>query len=98
MPPLYGPLLSGFFDRAPIDETRATCDDCAMCDKSGKPSSEGEGLETAFFQPDLKCCTYHPTLPNYLVGAVLSDASPELDGGKRRIRGKIAARIGVTPE
>jgi Fe-S-cluster containining protein len=99
MPPLYGPLLSSFFDRAPIVETRATCDDCAMCDKS-QPSAKGsrEELETAFFRPDLKCCTYHPTLPNYLVGAVLLDPSSDLSIGKERIREKILGRTGVTPE
>jgi Fe-S-cluster containining protein len=100
MPPLYAPMLAGFFDRAPIAETRATCDDCAMCDRSDKSgtSEPSPALDTAFFRPDLKCCTYHPTLPNYLVGAVLSDESSELAPGKTRLREKIARRIGVTPE
>jgi len=50
-----------------------------------------------YFKPDAKCCTYHPGLANYLVGAILADEGPELEEGRRRIRAKIAARIGVTP-
>ena len=94
LPPIYGPLLPGFFDRPAIVETRATCADCAMCDKSG---TEPASLLVAFFRPDIKCCSYHPTLPNYLVGAALSDDAPELALGRQRIREKIARRIGVTP-
>src|SRR5580658_8141270 len=97
MPPAYGPLLSGIFDRPVLAETRATCGDCAMCDKHGG-SRAAVDLETAFFRPDIKCCSYHPTLPNYLGGAVRADESPELSIGRDRIRQKIAARIGVSPE
>lgn len=39
------------------------------------------------FRPDVKCCGFLPTLPNFLVGAVLSD--PELDA--RSVRARIAA-------
>src|SRR4051794_4988796 len=48
-----------------------------------------------YFRPDTKCCTYHPTLANYLVGAVLRDDS--LAEGRQRLREKIAGGIGVTP-
>ena len=51
-----------------------------------------------FFSPDLKCCTYHPTLPNFLVGALFADADPALDEGRRRVRAAIARRAGVSPE
>jgi hypothetical protein len=102
MPPLYGGLLPSLFDRPTLDETRATCSDCAMCDKrdtnGDAPSPGDRELDTAFFRPDIKCCSYHPTLPNYLVGAILSDASPDLDAGRERIREKIARRVGVTPD
>jgi hypothetical protein len=90
--PIYGPLLSDFFDRPAVSETRATCDDCAMCDKG-----TGELVAMSYFRPDLKCCTFHPHLPNYLVGALLADRSDELAEGRERIRKKIATRIGVTP-
>jgi Fe-S-cluster containining protein len=95
LPPIYGPLLSDFFDRPTVVESRATCGDCAMCDKSG---GDPANLAVTFFRPDIKCCSYHPTLPNFLVGAALSDEAPELESGRQRIRGKIARRVGVTPE
>jgi hypothetical protein len=91
-PPIYRDLLPSLFERPAIDETRATCDDCAMCDK-GKPAP----VPMEYFKPDLKCCTYHPHLPNYLVGSILMDTDPAMAEGKERIRKKIAARIGITP-
>ena len=91
--PIYRPLLSELFDRAEVNEPRATCDDCAMCDKGAGP----DALKLDYFRPDTKCCTYYPSLPNYLVGAILSDPDPALDDGKRRIRERIALRTGVTP-
>lgn len=90
--PVYGQLFSDVFDRPEVVETRATCDTCAMC-------NHGQIAPVAmdYFRPDAKCCTYHPSLPNYLVGAILADTSDELAEGRRRLRAKIAARIGVTP-
>jgi len=90
--PVYAPLFSDVFDRPEVVETRATCDTCAMC-------NHGQIAPVAmdYFRPDAKCCTYHPGLANYLVGAILADTSEELAEGRRRIRAKIAARIGVTP-
>jgi len=52
---------------------------------------------TLSFSPASKCCTHHPELPNYLVGALLSDTSPASAEGKSRIREKIQSRIGITP-
>ena len=46
------------------------------------------------FLEDKKCCTYHPTLPSYLVGGALTEASPE---GAKRIKKTIADKKGVTP-
>ncbi|HEY8074225.1 MAG TPA: hypothetical protein VIF62_08950, partial [Labilithrix sp.] len=80
-------------DRPNVVETRATCGDCAMCDKSA-----GAGAQVSAFRPDAKCCTYHPTIPNYLVGALLADPSPALEEGRTRVRARIATRMGITPE
>ena len=90
--PVYGPLFPDLFDRPEVVETRATCDTCAMC-------NHGQIAPVAmdYFRPDAKCCTFHPGLANYLVGAIFADTSDELAEGRRRLRAKIAARIGVTP-
>ncbi len=92
LPPIYTPLLADVFDGPAVIEARATCDDCAMCDK-GEPSP----VPMEYFKQDLKCCTYHPYLPNFLIGSVFADLDPELEEGRRRLRAKIAARISVTP-
>ncbi len=91
--PVYEQLFPDFFDRPEIVETRATCETCAMCDHG-----QTAPVEMDYFNPDAKCCTWYPTLPNYLVGAILADTSEELAEGRRRLREKIAARIGVTPQ
>src|SRR5262249_5036732 len=83
-------LLPEFFDRPKVVETRATCDRCAMCDH-GDPSP----VPMEFFEPTTKCCTFWPMLPNYLVGAILADDTPEMAEGKRRVKQAIANRIGV---
>lgn len=93
LPPVYKDLLSPELDKPAVIEKRATCDDCEMCDKGTMPPD----VEAIYFRPDTKCCTYHPSLPNYLVGAILRDGSPEMEEGRRRVRARIASRIGVTP-
>src|SRR5689334_16917323 len=85
-------VLPAIFDRPSVPESRATCDDCAMCHKGG--ASAGPVVH---FEPDVKCCTYQPALPNFLVGAILADDTGELEEGKRRVRERIATRVGVTP-
>lgn len=95
IPEILGDLAPAVFDRPVVPEPRATCGSCAMC----KPGAgAGEEVEDGFFRPDVKCCTYHPILPSYLVGGLLADTRPELDEGRRRVRAKIARRIGVSPE
>ncbi|MDB4944293.1 MAG: hypothetical protein JWP97_3827 [Labilithrix sp.] len=90
--PVYARLFGPFFDRPSVEEKRATCDSCAMCDRG-----QVAPVDMGFFEPDLKCCTYYPSLPNYLVGAILSETSEEGAEGRARLRARIAARTGVTP-
>lgn len=94
LPPIYAPLLPTVFDDPAVHESRATCDSCQMCDHGTVPSE----LSASYFRPDTKCCTYHPALPNYLVGAVFADERPELDEGKKRLREQIAKRLGCSPQ
>lgn len=96
LPEAHRRLLPVVFDRPEIPERRATCEACAMC--SPAEAAGTSGASTISFAPDLKCCTYQPTLPNFLVGAVLSDSSPEAAEGRRRMQARIRSRIGVTPQ
>src|SRR5438132_6724241 len=75
---------------APIpDEKVATCDDCVMC-KSG-------AVAPLSFHPELKCCTYVPELPNFLVGRILSDADPCGTAGRASLVARICDGVAVTP-
>jgi hypothetical protein len=50
-----------------------------------------------FFRSDTKCCTYQPSLPNFLVGRILDDDDPAMAKGRATIDARIEARAGVTP-
>ncbi len=96
LPAVYGRWLPEFFDRPTIAEPRSTCLDCVMCgDRAVADVRARRTLDV--FRPDVKCCTWHPDIPNYLVGAALRDGSPALAEGRARLRLKVAGRTGVTP-
>lgn len=93
LPPLYARWMDALL-AAPIPpETRATCDDCAMCAPDGT-SPQGGPL---YFSPRVKCCTYQPKLPNYLVGRALEDEDFAFSAGRATLEKRIDAGIGVTP-
>jgi hypothetical protein len=69
-------------------ESRATCEACVML--PGAPELPPEGP----FDPELRCCTFHPQLLAHLVGGILREAD---DMGRERVRARIAARVGVSP-
>ena len=78
---------------APIPaETNATCDECAMCAPGGAASAG-----PSFFAPDVKCCSYLPSLPNFLVGRILDDAGDDAPTGRQTTLARLDARIGATP-
>lgn len=88
LPPLHARWM-GTFLPAPIPrETKAACGDCVMCPGRGAEPEEA-------FAPETKCCTFVPTLPNFLVGRALAD--PELGEGRRSLEARIAAREEVSP-
>ena len=93
LPPLYagwlGDLLGGPIPR----EKDATCADCAMCSSGEVP----HGRRELFFDPWSKCCTYTPSLPNYLVGRVLEDGDAPGGRGRATLEARLDTGVGVTP-
>jgi hypothetical protein len=82
-------LLSG-----PIPhETEATCDDCAMRPPRGATSYDSDW----YFNPETKCCTYVPVLPNFLVGRILDDADPAFADGRASVEARLRSGVAVTP-
>lgn len=95
LPDLYAPWLAALLP-APIPaESRATCRECAMC-----PHPDGTvPTATYAFRPEVKCCTYEPRLPNFLVGRILADddPGPAARAGRAAIEARVDSRAGVTP-
>lgn len=86
LPRLHGrwveALLAGRIPR----ERHATCDDCVMLPREGATAG-------AWFSPATKCCTFHPKLANYLVGAILAD--PGCAGAHAAVRARLRAGLGT---
>ena len=94
LPPLYATWFDDLLGGAIPSETRATCNDCAMCDKS----TGSQKIPSNMFNPQSKCCTYLPILPNYLVGMILADEDPAMAAGRATVERRIQAGIAVTPK
>ncbi|HEX7898911.1 MAG TPA: hypothetical protein VF950_14205 [Planctomycetota bacterium] len=88
LPPLHARWMSNLLP-APIPrETKAACGDCVMCPGKGAEPEEA-------FAPETKCCTFVPSIPNFLAGRALAD--PELAEGRRSLEARIAAREWLSP-
>lgn len=87
LPRIYENLLPREILNFVPEETKATCDNCAM----SRPQHRGK----IHYRADLKCCTFHPFLPNYMVGALFQEASST--EAHRIFRDKIARREYALP-
>lgn len=90
--PVYKNILPTSILDMDVTETKATCDSCLMS-KSPVPAAKR-------YQENLKCCTFYPFLPNYAVGAILSE--PNLKKGREVVENIIRDRryslpIGLVP-
>lgn len=94
LPPLYAGWLTALLGGPIPAETEATCSDCAMCARDGRPVDASPG---EFFHPRIKCCTYLPELPNFLVGRILGDDDPAAARGRATVEARLDAGIGVSP-
>lgn len=94
LPPLYARWMDELLPGPIPAETEATCDDCAMCAKTGDTQSTPSGY---YFDPSVKCCTYFPDLPNFIVGMILADEGPGGEAGRRSIQARFESNVPVTP-
>ena len=97
LPALYHDLVPDVLTREVPPERKATCDRCSMCKETCDNLAEPVAA-AQLFRADTKCCTFHPRLPNYLVGALLCDEDEALAEGQARVRGRIRSRVGTTPQ
>lgn len=86
VPSFYKEILNNKITKLEVTETKATCDNCLR----------SRDKRFAFpYKPDLKCCTFHPYLPNFSVGALLSRS--EKTSGILKIENKIKNREFALP-
>src|SRR5258706_6959334 len=93
LPPLYAAWIDQLLGGSIPQETDATCDDCAMLPDVGQ-TPEASGV---FFNPETKCCSYVPQLPNYLVGRILNDNDPAFARGRASVETRLNAGVAVSP-
>ncbi|MCI0613005.1 hypothetical protein L0244_08445 [bacterium] len=91
LPPLYRRWVDQILKQDIYSEPRATCDDCAMCTYVHPPATEDN-----YFNPNVKCCSYHPPLPNYLIGAIIADDDSSLCEVKEQFLERLMKFI-ITP-
>jgi hypothetical protein len=75
------------------EETEATCDKCVMCPSKGEPQTPSP----IRFNPRIKCCTYLPNLPNFLVGRILSSEDRSETKGRATVEARLTQGAAVTP-
>lgn len=86
--PLMQSYIESQFGEISITEKTANCDKCICSFDSRK--------NLPYYRHDLKCCTFYPFLPNYIVGAIL--VSPQIPVFiKDLIRRKISDREYTLP-
>ncbi len=94
LPPLYARWAAELLGGPIPEETKATCQDCAMlCSKGGEQARPSN----FFFNPTTKCCTYVPILHNFLVGAILLDDDSAFARGRATVEERLRGGIAVTP-
>lgn len=81
VPRIYKGLVSSKVLALNVVETKATCDNCLR-------SRDKRFSYT--YKPDLKCCTFHPYIPNYAVGALLQQELETV--GIKKLKEKILKR------
>jgi Fe-S-cluster containining protein len=91
LPPLYRRWVDQILKQDIYSEPRATCDDCAMCSAVHPPATQDK-----YFNPNVKCCSYHPPLPNFLIGAIIADDDSSLTEVKEQFLERIMKFV-ITP-
>ncbi len=93
LPPLYAKWFDELLGAEIPPETRATCQDCAMCESGDDYQQPASRL----FNPQTKCCSYLPKLHNFLTGMILLDEDPAMARGRQSVEARLQAGLAVTP-
>lgn len=94
LPGFYKPFLPEVFDTLIPPEPFSDCLNCPMIASSRDGTDHEQSLP---FNPETRCCTFTPRIPNYMAGAILSDDDPGMGEGRRRLTERIRSGSGVYP-
>jgi len=92
LPPLFDRWIGEWVTDPLPGESHATCDRCVMCATDGQT-----GTERLFFNRAIKCCTYLPSIPNFLAGRILTDDGADIAQGRATVDQRITAGVAITP-
>lgn len=93
LPPLYERWVDQLLGRPIPPESEATCSRCAMLAGGGEERSSVR----RYFDAVTRCCTYLPSLPNFLVGPILADRDAGMAAGRRSVGARLDRGVAVTP-
>jgi len=93
LPPLYERWVNQLLGRPIPPESEATCSHCVML--AGE--SEERSSVRRYFDSTTRCCTYLPSLPNFLVGPILADTDAGMAAGRRSVGARLDRGVVVTP-
>ncbi len=93
LPPLFARWIESIIPGPLPEESEATCSNCVMCSRTGEPH-DGEQF---FFNHVSKCCTYTPSLANFMAGSILADPAPSMTTGKATLAQRLKQGLGVDP-
>ena len=88
-PDFYAQFFKKELLESEVNETKATCHQCVKAWPQYKKSD--------YYLDNLKCCTFQPYIPNYAIGAILSDPSDRYKAAQEEIRKKIKNREYMLP-
>src|SRR5262245_3461735 len=77
LPLLYAKWMRELIGIEVTGEPRSTCLNCRM---GQRPEIHAPSDRT--FLPNVKCCGFNPAVPNFLVGGILSNDTPEFAEGR----------------
>jgi Fe-S-cluster containining protein len=90
LPPLYSAWMDEVLGGQIPDERFSRCIPCAKCAPDGSLPTTGSNA----FHPDVKCCSYYPDLPNFLVGGILGDRTAR---ARQVVQARVDAGFSIDP-
>ena len=94
LPALYETWVAEWLEEPLPQELHANCAQCPMVAPDAPAASKSDRL---FFDSEVRCCTFCPSLPNFTVGCILGDERDEGAYGRDSTRARIGKASQASP-